>query len=74
MVDPAFTGLMEVGFYAVVGVIFLLGVAQIALQAYAQRSLNSMHQQGLQAVVAANDLQIVDEQVEDDAGDKQQQQ
>jgi len=68
MVDPAFSGLMEVGFYAVVGVIFLIGIAQVALQAYAQRSLNSMHQQGLQAVIAANDLQIVDDQVEDDSG------
>ena len=68
MVDPAFSGLMEVGFYAVAGVIFLIGIAQVALQAYAQRSLNAMHQQGLQAVIAANDLQIVDDQVEDDSG------
>lgn len=68
MVDPSFVGLAEMGFYSVIAVVFLIGVAQIALSAYAQRSLNSMHQQGLQAVVATNDIKLVDEQMEDESG------
>ena len=55
---------IELGVLAIIGLGLLFGVVQAVLSYLAQRNLNDLHSMGMQAIIAVNELQIVDESLE----------
>jgi len=55
----------ELGVIATVALGFLMGIAQVILSYLSQRNLNDMHSLGLQAIIGANEMKIVDKSLED---------
>ena len=60
------------GVLALIGLTILFGIVQAALSYFAQRSLQDLHNQGMQAIIATNEMMIVDEAMERRGGNKSQ--
>lgn len=69
MADPAINTLAENAFLVVTIVVVLGALSQVAMSYLSQRSLTDIHSQGLQAVVASNDIQMVDNEMSDGSND-----
>jgi hypothetical protein len=65
MVDPALTDLMTNFGFVIAGLAAFAFFALVAGSLIAQRSLTSLQEKGLQAVVGTNTIRTVDKQQED---------
>ena len=55
----------ELGMWAIVAIIFLGVIGTIGLCYLAQKSLFNIHSLGIQSIIAANEMRIVDKSLED---------
>ena len=64
----AINELINLGVGGVVGLMLIAVLAQVGLSYLAQRNLNDQLSLGMQAVVGANNVQVVNNQQENDTG------
>jgi hypothetical protein len=65
VVDPALVNVVETLSLVFGAVLFVAVIAQVGLSYLGQRNLNDLHTQGLQAIIATNDIETVDREMDD---------